>query len=237
VSVMARPVGSTRLYFHSNGGIYRRLGWIRNSRPNELLVGLYGHNGAQPTLRYMWPEREIANEELSNVSFRYDERMDVGRTLDHFTCHANGRFHVKTTDNRDRYIHAMRRCQPLGRATSSFLDLMIISDLPEYYAAVRDKVRFPHVWINVPRDRHVAIRARFAGAAHNLEAEMASIAALFPGVTGGAVLRSGTIKGVLLIRPQSVSAEAAATRPRGTIVSFQFPLGDGRWHIKAFLFE
>ena len=37
--------------------------------------------------------------------------------------------------------------------------------------------------------------------------------------------------------PKKLSGEPLANRPRGTLVSFKFPVADEKWHIKTFLFD
>lgn len=118
------------------------------------------------------------------------------------------------------------------------LDIMIASDLPEYYSSVGDQPKYPHVWVSIAAGNCAEIRAMFSGANYNSEAVMADFLAKRGAPPACLKLESGTIKGLLAPQLLPVSAEAAANKPRGTIVSLLFPLaGTEHWRVKRFLFE
>ena len=67
----------TRLYLRTKENEYRRFAWFQNSKPNEMLLGVYGLSTKQPILRCMWPERELESSELSSLSCFYDDMIEV----------------------------------------------------------------------------------------------------------------------------------------------------------------
>ena len=202
-----------------------------------MLLGIYGLSAKAPTLRQMWPEQELEGSDLAAVNYKYADATDVGCQVDHVTCHADGRFHIKTKNDKDVYVQKMQRTEPLGPDTSTFLEVIIISDLATKYPVVAGNVKYPHIWFGLPEDHHIALRGMFAGVNSNVEQTMAATMAQFSGQHGGTVLTSGTLKGCILGQPKKLSGDPLANRPRGTLVSFKFPVADDKWHIKAFLFE
>lgn len=227
----------TRLYLRTDSAEYRRLAWFHNNKPNEMLLGIYGLNGKPTLLRGMWPERELTSGDLGAVTYEWDQIVEVGTVLDHMTCHADGSFHVKTSGGRLAYSQTMKRAEALGPDTGIFLELILISDLANKYEAIRHKPRKPHVWFDANPQHYLSLRGMFSGSNHPLEQDMAATMARFPGMHGGLVLRSGTVKGILAGRPKEFPHSARAARPNGTILSFKFPVGDNRWHIKSLLLE
>jgi hypothetical protein len=231
-------MAKNRIYLQDERNCYRPLAWVRNYKPNEMMLGLYGLTGdGQATLRCMWPERDATKSELGAIRNSYKDRIDVGCTLNHITCHADGKFHVKTVDGADRYIQEMQRCEPLGADTSTFLELMFVSDLPEHYAPAERTVGSCDVWVAARAGHCTVIRGMFSGANYALEADMAHVATQTDLAPHGVSLQSGSIKGVLAGRAIGLSTEAASSRPRGTIVSFLFPISNDRYRMKTFLFE
>lgn len=144
-------------------------------------------------------------------------------------------FTLKTKSGDDLYIQAMQRAQPLGPDTSIFLEVIICSDLASQYAVKRTK--YPNVWFGLETNECLALRAMFAGVNHDTERVMLATMAGFKGEHGGVILTSGTLKGVIMGHPAALSADAAAKRRRGTLLSFKFPLGADKWHLKTFLLE
>jgi hypothetical protein len=77
----------------------------------------------------------------------------------------------------------------------------------------------------------------FAGANYHVEEVMLNTMSMFAGQHGATVLTSGSIKGILSGQPKVLPDSAKLARPKGTILSFKFPVSQGKWHIKTFLFE
>lgn len=227
----------TRAYLRTKDDEFRPLFWVHNNKPNEMLLGLYGLSKTTPVLRCMWPERTLQTSELANVHYDYGNGIEVGAPVDHITCHADGRFHVKTKGGGEVYIQSMRRTEPLGPNTSTFLELILVSDLARHYAITKGRVKYPHVWFGLNHDRCFALRGMFSGTNYPVEPRMLATMAQFPGQHGGMILTSGTLKGVLMGHPKTLGEEALAARPRGTLLSFKFPVGADVWHLKTFLFE
>lgn len=228
-------IKSTRLYLRTNSAEYRRLAWFHNNKPNEMLFGIYGLTEKQAVIRGIWPERELTSGDLDAVKYEWDHIVEVGTVLDHITCHADGTFHVKTSGAKLAYSQTRKRAEALGPDTGIFLELILLSDLANKYEAIRPKK--PHVWVDADPQQYLSLRGMFSGSNHPLERDMAATMAGFPGMHGGLVLRSGTVKGILAVRPKEFPHSARAARPNGTILSFKFPVGDNRWHIKSLLLE
>jgi hypothetical protein len=226
----------TRGYLLTEDNKYRRLLWVQNNKPNEMLLGIYGLARNTPILRYMWPERTLDQSELENVRYQYQDAVPVGLALDHVTCHADGRFHVKTKDGSDLYVQTMKRSEALGPDTSIFLEVVVISDLARHYTISR-RVKYPHIWFGVGPDKYLALRGMFSGVNYPVEKDMLATMAPFRGRHGGVVLTSGTLKGIFMGHAKALAGEALATRPRGTMLSFKFPVTGGKWHVKTFLLE
>jgi hypothetical protein len=227
----------TRIYLKTPSKKFRRLFWLQNNKPNEMLLGFYSLSGKPAIMRYMWPEYLLAESELANVTYKYEKAIKVNRLIDHITCHADGRFHIKTKNKEELYIQAMQRTEALGPDTSIFLEIIVISDLAENYTVLDGNVKYPYVWFDVLPDQYIALRGMFAGVNYNVERVMIDTMLGFPGNHGGVVVTSGTIKGVLMGHPKSLPNSARSARPGGTLLSFKFPVAEGKWHIKTFLFE
>jgi hypothetical protein len=165
----------TRLYLRDTETTLRPVAWFQNYKPNEMLFGIYSLKGSgRSVLRAMWPEIDIDTVEAP-IHYKYSDLIDVGLTVDHVTCHADGMFHVKTTNHKDLYVHEMKRVAPLGADTPTFLDISITSDLPEHYASAGDQPKCPNVWVNAVAGNCTKIRAMFSGANYNSEAVMADL--------------------------------------------------------------
>lgn len=200
-----------------------------------MLLGVYGLCEKPSVLKYMWPERDLNSTELISVQCSYREMTEVGCLVDHITCHADGTFHVKTRHEEDSYIQGMRRTEPLGPDTGIFLELFLISDLAQSYAI--SEVKYPHVWVNLPSDHYISFRGMFSGVNYELEKQMIATMKQFKGNFVGTRLVSRTLKGLLMGRSNSLVDGAKKSRPRGSILSFKFPVREDQWHIKIFLFQ
>lgn len=136
-SAANRPEGyvakSTRAYLRTPQKQYRPLFWIQNSKPNELLFGLYGLTETTPTLHCSWPEQTVPSGTPVQLCYAYQDAIDVGIPLDHVTCHADGKFHLKKKKGQEIYFQRMQRVQPLGADTPTFLDVTVVSDLAQHY--------------------------------------------------------------------------------------------------------
>jgi hypothetical protein len=117
---------------------------------------------------------------------------------------------------------------------------MLISDLPEHYAVKEGSTGRLDVWAVARSGHATTLRGMFSGANHPLEADMQWIMDRTGLPPEAVVLRSGTIKGMVAGNLIPLSPEAVQHRPRGTLLSFLFPLSpinEHRWRIKTFLLE
>lgn len=230
----------TRLYLKSSTGGYRRLLWFDNHRPNEMLMGIYSLTGGPGILSHEFPEYELEESELTSVRYDYGEAVTVGKPVDHVTCHADGRIHVKTRTV-DRYVHAVQHVEPLGPSTATFLRFIVITDLVRKYSSISGPPKLPYTWIQGDEQQLWSLQGTFSGINYDLEADTAATIQHLAGghaVTQPAVrLVSGTLKGLVWGHSQVVPAEMLKKRPAGTIVSFKFPAAHSRWIIKTFIFQ
>jgi hypothetical protein len=212
--------------------------WFQNNKPNEMLLGVYGLLGGQSVLRYMWPEHEIGTGDLGKTFyFNYDEMQEVNYQVDHITCHADGTFHIKTKNHKPIYTQEMKRSEPPGPNTNQFLEIIVYSDFATTYSALSKPTKTPFGFIEVQKDLCVSLRGIFSGTNYNLENEvLGSYSQLRASFIGG-VITSGTIKSMLLAQPMEISGSAKQNRPKGTIVTVQFPLNKDKWRLKTFLFQ
>ena len=202
-----------------------------------MLLGIYGFSAKAPTLRQMWPERELEASELDAINYKFGGAMEVGTQVDHFTCHADGSFHIKTKDGKDLYIQRVPGTEPLGPDTSIFLQVILWSDLATNYSVVGGSVKDPRVCLDLPEDHCIPLRVMFSGVNYDVEQTMANTMAQFSGQHDRTVLKLDTFKGCIAGQSIKLSDDHLANRPRGTLVSFKFPGADGKFRIKMFLFD
>ena len=231
---MASPM---RFYLRTGDAEFRPVFWIHNNKPNEMLFGLYGLSQKNAELKYMWEDRLLEPSDHVRVTYPYGEAIQVNQPVDHITCHADGRFHIKAIEGTEIYTHVMQRTQPLGSDTSIFLDLMILSDEAGKYRSVGRKVRYPHAWFGLSADQYVSLKGMFSGSNFALEKVAFELAASYPGQHACMTVSSGTIKGLFFGHPSVVPESARPSRPQGTMLSFRFPTLEGKWRIKTFIFE
>lgn len=226
----------TRGYIRTNS-TFRSLFWVHNNKPNEMLLGLYGLRTKVPTLRRLWPDRELRSADLKSIRYRFGDATEVGEHVDHITCHADGRFHVKTLGGETPYIHQMQRVQPIGAETSTFLNVQIVSDLCENYLNTSENPKPPSVLLGADADQFVSLRAWFSGAKFDLMPEVTAVLGGFHESAAVVTLEFGTLRGVVVSTATRLTAAARDARPRGTLLSFNFPVAPDRWHVKTFLFD
>jgi hypothetical protein len=187
----------TRLYLRTDGSHFRRLLWLQNNKPNEMLLGLYGFSGQPAVMQYLWPEYEFEDAQLHTVKYRFDDAQKVNQRIDHITCHADGRFHIKKKGGNPLYIQEMQRTEPLGANTGLFLEFILHSDSIESYALVFGQPKNPHVCVDLEPNNCIVMRGMFAGVNHDVERVMLDTMTQFAGMHTGVTLTSGTIKGVV----------------------------------------
>jgi hypothetical protein len=222
---------SNWLYLKSDTGRHHRVMWFRNTKADEMIFGLAGHAAhVGAVLTWIFPEHDTTEQDGS-ITYLWDEAERADLRLDHFTCHADGTFHLKSRAGTPIYSQTIRRCEPLGPRTSCFLHFQAVLDVPEYYPT-DNKMGSRDAWIEIPAGTRTVIEGMFSGISHPVETEMArrmtALGVLQPRVR----LIGRTIKGVV------APTHAFQTNERpGTILSFRLTTTDGRTSFKTFCFE
>jgi len=225
----------TRIYIRSDEKRFRRLAWFAHNKSNELLIGAYGLSGGPATLIGMWPKRELASLELESVNYKWSELDEVGTIFDHITCHADGRFHVKTKGGPLAYTDTMKWGEPFGPDSSLFLEFTLVGDLTEKYALIRGSTKLPNFSIETQPSEYAEVRGMLSGVNFPLEAQMVAVASKFKGFNEVGVIRSETLKLAFTAGAKQLPPAAKDNRPRGTLLSFKFRLPEDRWQIKSFI--
>ena len=226
---------ATRVYVRTADDQFGRLLWVQNNRPNEMLLGAYGLDGHPATITHEFPERLYTRGDPREIDFRYKEASSVQLRIDHFTCHADGRFHAKARESEVLYSQVERLGQALGPTSPPFLRVLVVSDRLSRYTNIRTEPKMPHVWFRADPESFLAINLVFAGVHYPLEQAALATMASRGRTAAGTVIASGTLKGVVWGNPRQMSEQASAARPPGTIVAFSWSRGPERWGFKAFI--
>jgi hypothetical protein len=156
---MAKPV---RLYIRHNSD-YARLMWFHNNKPNEMLIGFYGLYQKQANLRGIFP-RDKLRRDLKALLFEYPQIRPINEKIDHITCHADGTFHIKTIGGREVYRETMKRVEPLGPNTPTFLEFIVLTHMSERYRMTTTEPNERDIFVD-HLDNHIfIIEGRFSGA-------------------------------------------------------------------------
>jgi hypothetical protein len=229
---MAEPV---RLYIRRNSD-YGRLMWFHNNKPNEVLIGFYGLYEKQPVLQGIFPERQVMSNYLKDLLFEYPQIRPINEKIDHITCHADGTFHIKTLGGREVYRETMKRVEPLGPDTATFLEFIVLTQMPDKYRITTTEPQKPHIFVD-HLDNHIfIIEGRFSGANHKeLEKEVSGrLGQIGVIIAPGFRLDASTIRGLLFVQALRMSQDTLINRPDGTIILFKFPIGPDKFMIKGF---
>lgn len=242
---MAHPKAKKRttLYLRTAPNRHSGLLWVRGQKANEILMGLYGLDGGQATLRHIFPPVDLSQEELASVNFRLQDAQDVDIPIDHITCHANGRFQLTPPPSvkvKTGYLYRMLRQEPLGPETGPFLKFIVISNLAGKYVPVDGVTKEPSVSVDIDPGSSLFLRAIFSGADYPLlKQEMENTIAATKAVGGEAPedslqfsLHSGSMKGTFWTYER---AKTSVTPP-GTMLSFRFKVAGDKFHVLTFIF-
>ena len=135
----------------------------------------------------------------------------------------------------------MKHAEPLGPDTPTFLRIILISDVASKYARIAPPPKNPYTAAPLLPEEYIALRGAFSGINYELLGEtIATISAVAKGkpvAEPAFVLESGALKGVFWGHPRKLPPEAATQRPSGTILSFNFPIGEDRWLLKTFIVD
>ena len=177
-------VEPTRVYFRRDSD-FSRVMWFHNNKENEMLIGFYGLSQKKPILKSIFPDRQVTLVDLKALSFSYAAIKSVNKKIDHITVHGDGTFHIKTIGGREIYMDTLKRVEPLGPYTPTFLDFIVLTHTPDKYKMTTTQPKKPSTWIDSQDDRIFIIEGKFAGANYEkLEKEMADRLAFDIGVKG-----------------------------------------------------
>ena len=223
----------TRFYMRTPDGVYRALLWLYNYRANEMVFGFYPLRGNErSTLRVTFPERNATREEIPSIRYSWSDGQSVKIPVEHFSCHGSGAFHLKIAGGgAGVYSHVMAHSTPLDADTPRFLHFQVLTSPASLYAPVRPK--YPHAWVAVDAPRSLLLDVMFSGGHHPLEVDMGRRVAVL-GLTQRELIsvRFGALRGLVL--PRQLTGR---TGPPGTVVSFNFVVGEDEWHLKTFVFD
>ena len=186
---------NTRVYGRPNGAGFIRLFWVRNHQPNEMLLGFYGVDGGPARVVAEFPEWRADTADRGPFKVMWADAAPTNIALDHFTCHADGSFHLKRRDGELLYSHKERHREPVGPDAGVFLDVSINTASLTAYMPSTDKPRPPHVWFASPATDSIGVKCLFAGANYPVEQRAPQIISHRRGRSAAVVLESATIKG------------------------------------------
>jgi hypothetical protein len=221
---------ATRFYLQSEGGQFSAFMWMRNARPNELLLGFYGISHKNPSLTFMFPDRIVPVGSPARVHYQYSEASLLNVPFDHISCHQDGRFHIKRSGAGagNLYSHVMKRDMPITPEISTFLEMEIITDFTQRYVSQTTKPKHPHVVLAPPPEGLIVLEAWFSGAQYDLVDAAAILQERGEEVKAAVVLNSPSVKGLVWIKEQGLIADdTAESKPKGTFVSCKLPVEGG----------
>lgn len=229
---MAEPL---RVYIRRNSE-YARLMWFHNNKPNEMLIGFYGLYQKQPILQGMFPERRVTSSDLKDLPFKYSDIQPMNEKIDHITCHADGTFLIKTIGGKEVYRDTMKRVEPLGPDTPTFLEFIILTQTSDKYKMTTAQSQYPHIFFDHLDDHIFIIEGRFSGANYKeLDNEVSGRLGQI-GIMIAPIFRldASTVRGLLLVQALRMSQDALTNRHDGTVIIFKFPIAPDKYIIKGF---
>ena len=226
---------ATRFYLRQPAGGFSRLFWIQSPRANEMLLGAYSLQGDPATITHEFPELRHSPGESKTGTLKWADAQPLALPVDHFTCHADGRFHLKARVGSTLYSHIEEGAAPLGPKSPVFLDVIITSDIVSKYATAAGAPKYPHVWFQMPVHGVISLNAMFSGVEYPLMADALSWIAAGGRTEGAIPLRAGEFQAMVWGSPLPISPEAAASRPPGTLFMFQWRRGPETVGLKAFI--
>jgi hypothetical protein len=237
----ATTIRPTYFYLKKGSTSYSKLLMFHNYSANQMIIEIYGLDGSKATMTHAFPDKIVKKEELSAVDFRWSDALEINRPIEHVTCHKDGTFHIKTTNDADLYVERMKHPTPIGPNVDPFLDVKLVSELCERHQPVQLPLKEPNTWVSVPENHALCMEGAFAGVRYDLEGEFTATILHRSGantlITPIFRLLSGTIKGVFHYYTSAIPAESYRNKPQGTLISFKFPVDDKYCAIKAFFFR
>lgn len=200
-----------------------------------MMLGAYSLEGSIATITHEFPEIQHSPGDPPTTNVKWADASPIQIPVDHFTCHADGSFHLKARNGPVLYSHRESSPGPLGPDAPVFLDVTITSDLASRYATIDGRPKRPHVWFEVPSRSVATLTALFSGINYPLKAEAVGWMAASGKDLSAVTLRSGSFQAVVWGRPIPMSAEAEEARPPGTIFMFHWKRGSSTVGLKAFV--
>jgi hypothetical protein len=160
-----------RLYLNTAPDEFRNFVLMNEISPYTLLFMPCGLDRGQPTMTIRYPDRVVEGSK-AELSWLSSEAQATTVAVDHFTCHRDGRIHLKKRPGDGTLYSDIVRCdQPITTRTPRFFDVTIMGDRAGAYGSVSTKPKHPRIAIVAAPHEVVFIRARFSGVEYDLERE------------------------------------------------------------------
>ncbi|MBI3022023.1 MAG: hypothetical protein HYY90_03220 [Candidatus Omnitrophica bacterium] len=228
---------SGRIYLKKEDGTYTKLFWIEEHKPFDLFVGVYGTSGKAAKLVCEYNDQEVGgNDNTFTRRFSYADARLVNKGFDHFSFHPDGTFWIKLRNEEERYVHKLKREQPITGTTVVFQDFYILSDLVSRYTPCTGTLKKNSLEIFARSNSVIRLRIRISGIEYDIEKEVKQNDSITGELPETYVRWNGnTLKAVLKcegvpIRDVSIFQK----RPEGTIACFLFPITQNRCLTKGF---
>jgi hypothetical protein len=207
---------------------------VQQYQPNELTLCIAGLNSRRAMLGGEWQIREASDSEANNLRYDYRDFIAINCPFDHFTMHGTAHFHAKIAGKK-RYVHKMQGSENIDLDSGVFLDFLILTCRADKYRKADNRASDRDARIAVKEDHFIALRCLFAGAKYDIATHIAENVPMAP-ITPGIHLPSEYIQGIVLVSDHATwPSPRDPSAPIGTIVSFRFPISQGRSHYKAFM--
>jgi len=231
---------SSRIYFANSTGTYSRFMWIQEHKPFDLFVGIHGLDTKSSTLICQYSDQKVvgSNNRITR-RYNYADAAMVNEPFNHFSFHPDGTFWLKLRRQGEKYVHALKRAQPIAEDTSIFQDFGLLSDLMGKYRCFVQLPKENHIVVGATIDLMMSVRVRISGIRHNIESEVKTD----DGITGDLPQNyrhwtGRTLRAIFKFEPIPVGEGAPShKRPPGTIATFLFPIAQNQWLTKGFHFK
>ncbi len=229
-----------RFYLNTAPDEFRSFVLMKEISPYNLLFMPCGLDRGQPTMTIRYPDR-VVDTPNAELSWMYSEAQPTNVQVDHFTCHRDGRIHLKRRpgDGETLYSDIVRCDQPITAQTPRFFDAYVLGDRAAAYGSMSAQPKRPRIAFGVRLDEVVFIRARFSGVEYDLEREAEEETEYLrdvPDVRRVHTVAWKTIKAVMTFQKVAPPSAVFENRPKGTVVSAIFNIEDSRSVIRTMVF-
>lgn len=233
---MVTEVKPLQIYLKTSTSQFLRFLWFHGYKPNEMMLRINGLSSKIPVLNSISSDRIVTNDDLRALRFNYADATIINEKIDHISCHADGTFHIKTRGEKQVYRDTVRRQEPLGIKTKTFLDFIIMSDRARKYTNGISNPHSPYFQLPCDENDFYIIWGKFSGARHPVESELAN--EIFPSGGYGMFFRLNGkyLKGVLFPLKMRIGDAMFRNRPAGTLLILRFPRQDNKYLLKGFSF-